>query len=157
MTCIYTIGHGNQSVEQFISLLRRHDIAVVIDIRSAPYSAYVNQFNKREIESALIGAGITYIYAGDRLGGKPRDESLQTPKGVTDYERLGNSDAFKESLDWLNETAAETRLAIMCSEVDPFSCHRESLIGKKMRERGVEVLHIIGDGDIVVQEQGSLF
>lgn len=35
---LYTIGHGNQSIESLVALLKQHDIRCVLDVRSAPYS-----------------------------------------------------------------------------------------------------------------------
>lgn len=157
MTTIYTVGHSNLPVAKLLSLLEQHSIVKVIDVRSAPYSAWAPQFNKHAIENELCSAGFEYVYAGDKIGGKPADESLYTHAGVPDYEQLGQSPAFLEGLDWLIQIASEKRVAIMCSEGDPFSCHRERLVGKKLRERGLEVLHITSDGEIVVQEQGELF
>lgn len=43
---VYTIGHSNQPTEAFLDLLRQHGIEVVVDVRSAPYSRFVPQFNK---------------------------------------------------------------------------------------------------------------
>ena len=43
---IYSIGHSNHSAEAFINLLKAHNITCVVDVRSAPYSKYVPQFNK---------------------------------------------------------------------------------------------------------------
>jgi len=157
MTRIYTIGHSNMPVDRFLELLRGQGIQTVIDVRSAPYSAWAGQFGKHEIESALTAAGFRYAYAGDRLGGKPQDESLYTLGGAPDYDRIAKTQSFRDGLDWLIREAENTHVAIMCSEADAFSCHRERLIGKKLREKGVEVLHITIDGQIAVQEQGSLF
>lgn len=157
MTKVYTIGHSNLRVPSFVALLKKHDVEVVVDVRSAPYSAWATQFNKSEIQNALTSAGFQYIFAGDKLGGKPADESLYTPSGVPDYERLAQNEVFTEGLDWLVDTAQKSRVAIMCSEADAFTCHRERLIGRSLRGRGVDVLHITSDGEIAVQEQGSLF
>jgi uncharacterized protein (DUF488 family) len=37
---------------------------------------------------------------------------------------------------------------LLCSEEDPSKCHRHLLIGRVLRDRGVAVSHIRGDGCI---------
>jgi uncharacterized protein (DUF488 family) len=55
---IYTIGHSNQDVATFLTLLKDNALQVVVDVRSVPYSRYVPQFNKKEIEAAITDAGL---------------------------------------------------------------------------------------------------
>ena len=38
------------------------------------------------------------------------------------------------------------RIALMCSEKDPFDCHRFVLVSRALAERGVTVEHILPDG-----------
>ena len=53
--------------------------------------------------------------------------------------------------------AAEHCVAIMCSEADPTQCHREKLIARSLRARGVEVTHILPDGSAAAVAQPTLF
>jgi uncharacterized protein (DUF488 family) len=50
---------------------------------------------------------------------------------------------------------------MLCAEEDPARCHRHLLIAPALEERGVEVVHIRGDGrlqgDAAVEPQLSLF
>jgi len=41
---IFSIGHSNQPLEAFLSLLQQHSIQVLVDVRSSPYSKYVPHF-----------------------------------------------------------------------------------------------------------------
>ena len=41
---LYTIGHSNHSLDKFISLLKKHKIAALVDSRTSPYSKYNRQF-----------------------------------------------------------------------------------------------------------------
>jgi hypothetical protein len=45
------------------------------------------------------------------------------------------------------------RVAMMCAEKDPLDCHRWILVSPRLRERGIEVLHILSDGFLESQEQ----
>lgn len=156
MATIYTIGHSNVPVEQFLDLLRVHFIKLVVDVRSEPYSKYASQFNKREIERDLTSAGFEYVYLGDKIGGKPKSPGFYTPNGVPDYEKLAQSELFLAGLASLEDLAVSTSLALMCAEADPMSCHREKLIAWNLRKRGHDVKHILHDGSILNQCQGTL-
>lgn len=68
---IYTIGHSNVATERIIELLKQHNIQMVVDVRSVPYSRYSPQFNRENFQLALEAADIKYIYAGRHLGGRP--------------------------------------------------------------------------------------
>lgn len=45
MNQLFTIGHSNQSQEEFLAMLRRYGIDCVVDVRSVPASKYSPQFN----------------------------------------------------------------------------------------------------------------
>ena len=43
---VWTVGHSNVSLEDFLQLLARQRIDVVVDVRSSPYCGYATHFNK---------------------------------------------------------------------------------------------------------------
>lgn len=144
---IYTIGHSHHTLAHFILLLRSHAITLLVDVRSNPYSRYASQYDMETLRQALETAGIAYQHMPS-LGGRPDDPSLRTRFGKPDYDRLAISPSFLEGVDALVETARSQRTAIMCAEGDPRRCHRERLIAPILRQRGVEVLHILPAGTI---------
>ena len=148
---LFTIGHSNHSLDFFIELLRRYDITAVADVRSAPYSRYVVHFNKGDIEQALRGRGIQYIFMGDVIGGKPSDRSLYKPDGAVRYDALARLATFQAGLDRLLKGLADSwRIGLMCAEEDPCKCHRHLLIAKEMeKERKIPVRHIRADGTLL--------
>ena len=94
---IFTIGYGDRSIESFIETLKRHDIAYLIDVRSAPYSRYKPEFSKESLENALRGNGIRYVFMGAQLGGRPEDPDCYVD-GKVDYESLRNKGFYKEGI-----------------------------------------------------------
>jgi uncharacterized protein (DUF488 family) len=154
---LYTIGHSTVSIDLFLELLSRHGVEVLVDVRSAPYSRHCPQFNKAELERAVETAGLQYHFAGQSLGGKPNDEALWGGNGMPDYDRIARSEDYQEGLRWLEALATQQCVAIMCSEADPARCHREKLIARSLRARGVEVTHILPDGTAGPIGQASLF
>ena len=160
---IYTIGHSNVLASKIIDLLKLYDIHVLVDVRSSPYSQYSPQFNREAFEKTLIEAGFEYKYAGEFLGGRPKDptcyKNQQIPDGkadflsLVDYPMVMTKDWFKKGIKRLLQISDQQPTVIMCSEEDPAHCHRHHLIGKYLGEQGISVLHIRGDGNLVKAKQ----
>lgn len=143
---VWTVGHSNQSFEQFLDLLKRHQIDDVVDVRSSPYSRYAAHFNREAIEDALARHRIRYVFLGDLIGGRPSETKFYDSEGYVLYDRLAESTQFRKGLDRLVEEIEMYRTAILCGEEDPTGCHRRRLIGRLLAEKGVAVRHIRGDG-----------
>ena len=154
---IYTIGHSDHSTRDLIALLKRHRIACVIDVRSQPYSRWVPQANRETLARALEEAGLTYLFMGDSLGGRPSDPTLYEPDPADgdpvaarpDYDRLAATPAFQTGLERLLDLARTASVAMMCSEGDHRHCHRSLLITPHLLARDVRVVHIRPDGTTV--------
>ncbi len=84
----FTLGHSNHSIEEWLALVRQHEIQVVVDTRSSPYSGYVPQFDKELIQRSLEQAGVRYLYLGEELGGRPDNPAYYDAKGRVLYSRL---------------------------------------------------------------------
>jgi uncharacterized protein (DUF488 family) len=165
---LFTIGHGNQSLESLVELLKGHDIRCLLDVRTAPYSKYVPHFNKRYLEAELPSFALDYRYAGEHLGGRPKQPELyrqgtqindQTDRDdylkLVDYEAVMRQVWYHKALARLVELVVETgeRVCIMCSESDPHDCHRHHLIARSLLDPSVRVSesvtavhHILSDG-----------
>jgi uncharacterized protein (DUF488 family) len=154
---LFTIGHSNITLDLFLERLRRHGVEVLVDVRTAPYSRYCPQFNGPELRRALEAAGLCYRFAGKALGGKPTEEELRGENGAPDYDKIARTVSYQDGLQQLEALARDGCVAIMCSEADPACCHREKLIARSLRARGVEVTHIMPDGSAATTAQASLF
>ena len=136
---IYTIGHGRHAFEYFLSLLQRHGIQLVCDVRSAARSRWP-QFNGRVLEELLQENGIGYEWLPE-CGGKVVAPPAELARG----------------LDRIAELAGEMRVCLMCSESQPLTphrspranCHRVGLLAAPLRQRGVQLLHILPGGQAV--------
>jgi uncharacterized protein (DUF488 family) len=145
---LYSIGHSNHSLDDFLDLLRTHGIEVLVDVRSAPYSRYVPHFNPANLKASLKEAGFQYIYMGKELGGRPDGAEFYDAEGHVRYDRLAESPLFLGGLERLITGAERYRVAMMCSEENPTDCHRRLLITRVLAGRGLPVQHIRGDGRI---------
>ena len=139
---IYSIGHSAQPIEAFVEHLKHFDITVLVDVRSIPYSKRHPQFNREALASALSGQGIQYVFAGDALGGKPKDPSVYR-HGRVQYSLLRQRPYFQDGLERLIAMDTPTKhIAIMCAEKDPLRCHRFHLVAEALWDIGIEVLHL---------------
>ena len=70
-TKLYTIGYGNRKIEDFIMLLKKYEIKLLVDIRSTPYSRFRPSFNKNVLEQYLLNENIDYSYDSGNLSSIP--------------------------------------------------------------------------------------
>ncbi|MCX8069328.1 MAG: DUF488 domain-containing protein, partial [Thermodesulfovibrionales bacterium] len=97
---LYTIGHSNITIEDFIKLLCSANIEVLVDVRSAPYSKYASQFNKENLIKLFQSTNIKYVYMGDLIGGIPKDKSYYV-NGKIDYNLVKEGNSFKSGINRL--------------------------------------------------------
>jgi uncharacterized protein (DUF488 family) len=150
-TPIYTIGYGSRSVEGLIALLQRYGIEYLADVRSQPYSKFRPEFTKSALADYVKRAGLSYVFLGDSLGGRPADRSCYVNDKV-DYSIVRSKPFYLAGIERL-QTAVnkELKLAIMCSEEKPQDCHRTKLVSRTLTEMGIEVLHIDENGELKTQ------
>ena len=144
---VFTIGHSNQAVEGFLALLQQHGVNALADVRSAPYSRFNPQFNRETLRRELADAGIAYVYLGRELSGRSDDPACYV-EGRICYDRVAETQRFKDGLRRLERGMAEHRIALMCAEREPLHCHRTLLVAQALDVGGVEVSHIHADGNL---------
>jgi uncharacterized protein (DUF488 family) len=141
---IYTIGHSNHTREKFINLLQEHAISAVADVRSQPYSKYTPQFNREALKEALKAQGIAYVFLGEELGARSSDLKC-FDNGKVQYGLLAQTGLFRQGIMRLLKGVEKYRVALMCAEADPLSCHRTILICRNLRHPDLQILHILPD------------
>ncbi|MDQ6911266.1 MAG: DUF488 domain-containing protein [Verrucomicrobiota bacterium] len=152
MTPIFTIGHSVHPFAAFVGLLSRHQIEFVIDVRSSPYSRHAPHFNKQCLSNELPSYGIKYAHFGDGLGARRTERHLLDSVGRVDFSKVRETAAFRTAIDRIKTGASQGyRLSLMCSEGNPFECHRFALISYQLAREGSEVLHIMRDGQLKTQ------
>ena len=145
---ILSVGHSNHDLAALVGLLRGASITAVADVRSHPFSRRLPQFNRPDLERALQAQRMSYLFFGDRLGGRPGDPDLYDAEGRVDYEKVRATDAFRAGLDSLVQAAGRFTVAMLCSEADPLDCHRGLMITPALLELGVAPLHLRRDGTV---------
>jgi uncharacterized protein (DUF488 family) len=142
---LYTIGHSTQSQEKILALLKQHGIMALCDVRSKPYSRTNPQFNREDLKQALRKRGIAYVFLGKELGARS-DDPCCYENGRVQYDRLAQTDLFKQGIERVLEGMKKYRIALMCAEKEPLDCHRTILVARHLASPELEIQHILSDG-----------
>ena len=145
---VFSIGHSNLNYRRFAWLLRKCDVDQVIDIRSIPYSKHVPHFNFKVLREKLEKSRFKYEYLGNQLGTSNVNLSLGFEQHP-DYRHQIAREAYKDGLDQLIKIARNNRVAIMCAEGNPYTCHRHTVLSDELLKYGLEMVHIFTDGRTV--------
>src|SRR5262245_7752883 len=145
---LLTIGHSTRTLDEFLALLRAHEVERVVDVRSLPRSRRMPHFSGPSLARSLAEVGIDYTHIPD-LGGlrapSTAPEHAGLPEAFRGYGAHMGTARFLAALDELVRLAGDQRVAFLCAEADPKNCHR-SLIADALLARGLEVAHIVDSG-----------
>lgn len=145
----FTIGHSIHPLSKFLKLLAQHNIDCLIDIRSNPCLKYAAQFNREYLESELKQKNIRYLFMGDVLGAKYDDANLKFEDGKVDYTKIWEIKEFKGAIEQVICEIKQGRVIVfMCSEKEPFHCHRFASVSHALTMQGITVNHILKDGSL---------
>ena len=147
---LLTFGHGTATAGRMTELLRSADVAVLIDVRTAPGSRRHPHVARAELERWLPEAGISYRW-DKRLGGfrKATPDSPDTAwredmfRGYAAHMR---TEGFQAAMDEVLAEADADRTAVMCAESLWWRCHRRLLADFAVASRGVPVRHLLHTG-----------
>ena len=146
---LYSIGHSNQPLEDFLGLLKMYGINCIVDVRSVPASKYSPQFNQENLKWFLKGHGVHYLFFGEEFGAR-RTDCIDEKVGQVNFEWAVETPNFKQGVVRLmNGLTKGFNIALMCSEADPLECHRFSLVSRYFYDNGLDVQHILKDGNLV--------
>jgi uncharacterized protein (DUF488 family) len=147
-TGLFTIGHSNRALDEFVRMLQAHGVEVLVDVRTIPRSRHNPQFNGDALTNSLRAAKIGYSHM-KALGGlrRTRKDSINAGwrnasfRGFADYMQTAE---FADALGDLMALSRTKSVAIMCAEALPWRCHR-SLIADALTVRGINVQHIFSE------------
>lgn len=152
---VLTIGHSTHSIDAFIALLRQHGVTALADVRSAPFSRFNPQFNKEALARSLKARGIKYVFLGRELGARSDDRSCYE-NGRVQYARLARTKLFHSGLNRVIRGSHDHCIALMCAEKEPLECHRTLLVARSLIEHGVNVAHVLADGQLETHEDAMV-
>ncbi|HEX9926968.1 MAG TPA: DUF488 domain-containing protein [Pyrinomonadaceae bacterium] len=144
---VYTIGHGRHAFADFLALLQKYEIAFLCDVRSAARSRWV-QFNGAVLAEELRKNGIGYEHLPE-TGGK----TIAKPEDLAG------------GIERILELAADVKTAIMCSESQPLTnhkqpranCHRVGLLSPLLKAKGAtRIVHILPNTDSIEFDEAAI-
>ena len=87
---LFTIGHSNHDLGDFLAILVRHGVEALCDVRSRPGSFRFPQFNREPLEAAAACAKIQYQFLGGILDFMSRVSFLRTVESASGVGELGS-------------------------------------------------------------------
>jgi uncharacterized protein (DUF488 family) len=144
---LLTIGHSNHSLDRFLAILRAHSVTAIADVRSSPFSKFNPHFNRDSLETSLRSVGIRYVPLGIELGAR-RNEAECYDGGTARYERIAQLPLFRQGLERVRRGLVANRIALLCAEKDPLTCHRAILVCRNLRADVTPIHHILEDGAV---------
>ena len=151
---LFTLGHSNLELSDFLGTLLRHEIKVVCDVRSRP-GIFVPAIQPRAAGSTVERRENTLRILWRGLGGRPVDPQFYLANGLVDYSKRRRAPAFLEAIDQTVALSRERKTAILCAEEDPLHCHRFLLIGPALLDRGAVPLHLRRGGAAETQRDAE--
>ena len=149
---LFTIGHSNHPLDQFLAILAQHKIEALVDIRRFPGSRKHPHFNRDNLAASLKKAGIDYHWQ-EALGGRRSKRKGESPNPGLRNESFRNyadymlTQEFREGVDALLEVARQKKTAFMCAEGLYWQCHRR-LVSDFLLANGLTVQHIMPNGEL---------
>lgn len=150
---ILTAGYGNLGFDGFIDRLRTHGVTHLADVRAVPWSSYYVEFRREELVKRMPPTGIRYVYMGDTLGGIKGSSALCKQPGEIEPAPLFDRPELHLGMSKLIQAAADPDkvICLMCGCLRAEKCHRSWLLGEVLFERGVEVIHLGAEGEMLSQ------
>ena len=143
---IFTVGHSTHPIDYFLELINAHAVNCVVDVRSVAASKYNPQFNQEPLSNYLKKNGVNYLHFDKEFGARYTDKALLDDTDTVDFEKVRATPTFQTGVERLNKGIERGfTIALMCSEAEPFDCHRFGMISGFLSENGFAVQHILKD------------
>ncbi|MGV3762756.1 DUF488 domain-containing protein [Parapedobacter sp.] len=146
---IYTIGHSNRRLDEFMAMLQSFAIEYLVDIRRLPGSRKFPQFDQDHLAHSLAGIGIQYVHISELGGRRKAKKDTQNNRWRNDsfrgYADYMETEDFERAIIRLEAIALTHPTAYMCSEAVWWRCHR-AMVSDYLKAKGWTVLHIMARG-----------
>lgn len=151
---LFTIGHSIHQLDEFVLLLSKYKIDYVLDVRSTPYSKYAENYNREILDEYLLSNKIHYSYMGAYFGARQENKTLYSQEGYLDFEKVRSAALFLKGVDNVKKGLSQGyNIALMCTEKDPFDCHRAIMVARGFELESFDVKHILFDGSLMDQKE----
>jgi len=128
--CLFTIGYEGMTIDSFLNVLIANNVLAVVDVRNNPVSMKYG-FSKTSFRRYVENAGMAYYHLPELGIPSAFRQGLSTPES---YRRLFAKYAKemlprqKQAIQLVKDLLARhRRIALVCFESDPQSCHRHKI------------------------------
>lgn len=143
---LFTIGYEKRNIDEYIGLLRKAKVEILVDVRQTAWS-YKRDFCKTRFNEELSKAGIHYVHlpeAGNPKKFRAQARSIELClKTYRNYlvETKAGLDSLKGVL--IAASSKKQNVCITCFERNVLNCHR-SVITEFMQRRleRLQVIHL---------------
>ncbi|MCP4199937.1 MAG: DUF488 domain-containing protein [Proteobacteria bacterium] len=143
---VFTLGHSDRSLDEFMYILQGSSIRLVADVRSNPASVRFPHFERSALSKELEKRGLVYRWFRD-LGIRQRpmrgeeEHTAMAEESLRRYCAAMNTAGFHQTVEKLFGLLASTVTVVLCAERDFKRCHR-GLLSDKLMVMGARVTHI---------------
>ena len=149
---LFTIGYAGKNINEFISILKENNINSIVDVRTIPMSKTFPEYNSNSIKEILKKNGIYYLSFANEFGARRLEQEVYDSiidfNGnnikVVDFQKVYNLPIFLQGVNRINEGIKKgLNIAFMCSEKNPFDCHRANMVAEYFYQNNFEIIHIV--------------
>ena len=139
---IFSVGYEDKSIDDFLNVLRKYCIDVVVDVRELPLSRKAG-FSKSQLQKLLKEAGIEYV--SEKRLGNPYRKMLRTRELSWDGFRILFENYLRNNIDVVKEIAElshSKNVCLLCYEKDYKICHRSVIADIIEKDFGIHAIHL---------------
>jgi len=140
---VFTIGYEGLDIDDFMSLLVKHGVETVVDIRELPLSRKPG-FSKKALANVLNLSGLEYVHMVELGCPRPVRNGYREDGDWNRYTMgfLKHLKAQKTAIAELAGLAQSSTCALLCYEADFNFCHRSMVADAVNKYSGMRVKHI---------------
>jgi uncharacterized protein (DUF488 family) len=126
----FTFGYSGRSIDEVVAALQSANVHTLLDVRTHAISMYKPAFSKRNLQTRMSCEAIDYQHLPHF--GVPRDIRVKaiyegSRQVIWDWYDVHVASVYIGTNLHSFFNSANHPVAFMCSELDPFECHRHRL------------------------------
>lgn len=131
---LLTIGYEGRGLDDLVADLLGVGVGVVVDVRLTPVSRKPG-FAKRRLAEALSAAAVGYVHLPALGNPRANRDGFRAgdPRSLDRFQALLRGPDAIAALSEIAELAETSRVALLCYERDPGTCHRRLVADEVVR------------------------
>ncbi len=139
---VYSIGYQGRSIDEFIDILEKNKIKVLIDTRKSGFSRKP-YFSRHVLKKMVEKRGIEFVSLPDVGAPKEFREYLKETENLSVFFKMYKKHIVQNNLfNKLTDHINGERTCLMCFEKNPYECHRLILSEMLTDNINVNVTHL---------------